>query len=884
MRYHTHNGFFNFIHSVFGPHAKSLLKDWIKYNKIYIKCTLREKFLRFCQTHNIVPTHLHNIYNSEPVFHHPKIKTKFQHNIDMFIMKTLRLEINDTCRLTNYSRLRIFRLARGISNCLPFQTYNSFFRKQHVSLQSFYNTQHQNMNKKISWLLEKHNKFKHRQLLPIQYYYNIPDTHNSISSPSISAHSFSFSHTPTTSDLDTLSTNKINLDPQIFYNNLPSPSLTSIRDKWLSNLSSTDIPEDIQCFLQLGDNFSLPCNNYKNILFEFIKSIENNIKKLPDSTRSEIRNHSIPIINKLKSFSSHSASNSEFFKLISKTKEFLSNNPDLILTRADKGNTTVAMNRLDYKNKMTALLSDEDTYKKIAKDPIRQITSKSRLLLARWRDSDYISNVKYRTLYCSDGTLPRAYGLPKLHKVGNPLRIIISSIDSPLYDLASYLHTTISKSVPEANSHVSDSFQLVNKLSGAQLDDNFILISLDVVSLFTNIPIELAINSISNRWEYISKNCKIPKAEFLNAVRFVLESTYFKFDDITYKQNFGTPMGSPLSPIIADLVLQDLETEVLSALDFQVPFFLRYVDDIATAVPRDMVNFTLDKFNSFHPRLQFTIEIGNERLNFLDTTIILNEKTVEFDWYHKPTFSGRYLNFHSWHPVSQKRGVVICLVDRVFLLSHPKYHRKNLEFTVSILLENDYPLDFIFKIIRERLRCLFVGRSKKQLLDNTSEELKKISWFTVPYVPSISERFINIFRNSNSKTAFYSLNKLSRFIKVQKDTLPISSCKDVVYKISCRDCDASYVGQTGRQVKTRISEHRNHIRRNVSSQSVITDHRIECGHDFDWDGVKVLDHEKSYHKRLISEILYIKQQCNGLNLQSDTDFLHHAYLSIVDSL
>ena len=90
-------------------------------------------------------------------------------------------------------------------------------------------------------------------------------------------------------------------------------------------------------------------------------------------------------------------------------------------------------------------------------------------------------------------------------------------------------------------------------------------------------------------------------------------------------------MGSPLSPIIADLVLQDLETEVLSTFDFQVPFFLRHVDDIATAVPRDMVNFILDKFNSFHPRLQFTIEIGNERLNFLDTTIILNEKTVEFD-------------------------------------------------------------------------------------------------------------------------------------------------------------------------------------------------------------------------------------------------------------
>ena len=178
-----------------------------------------------------------------------------------------------------------------------------------------------------------------------------------------------------------------------------------------------------------------------------------------------------------------------------------------------------------------------------------------------------------------------------------------------------------------------------------------------------------------------------------------------------------------------------------------------------------------------------------------------------------------------------------------------------------------------------------MGRSKKQSTDDTSEEVEKISWFIVPYIPSISERFLNIFKNSNIKIAFYSLDKLCRFIKVQKDALPISSCKDVVYKISCRDCDASYVGQTSRQVRTRISEHRNHIRRNVSTcQSVITNHRLDYGHEFDWDNVKVLDHERFYYRRLISEILYIKQQSKGLNLQSDTDFLHHAYSSILDSL
>jgi len=55
------------------------------------------------------------------------------------------------------------------------------------------------------------------------------------------------------------------------------------------------------------------------------------------------------------------------------------------------------------------------------------------------------------------------------------------------------------------------------------------------------------------------------------------------------------------------------------------------------------------------------------------------------------------------------------------------------------------------------------------------------------------------------------MNKLSGLIRVHKDTLPNSSKKNVVYKITCKDCDASYVGQTGRKLNTRITEHHNHI-------------------------------------------------------------------------
>jgi len=68
-------------------------------------------------------------------------------------------------------------------------------------------------------------------------------------------------------------------------------------------------------------------------------------------------------------------------------------------------------------------------------------------------------------------------------------------------------------------------------------------------------------------------------------------------------------MDLPLSPIIADLIILDLEREVLGKLDFRLPFYFRYVDDILTVVPKTAIDSILEKFNAHHSRLQFTVKI-----------------------------------------------------------------------------------------------------------------------------------------------------------------------------------------------------------------------------------------------------------------------------------
>jgi len=107
---------------------------------------------------------------------------------------------------------------------------------------------------------------------------------------------------------------------------------------------------------------------------------------------------------------------------------------------------------------------------------------------------------------------------------------------------------------------------------------------------------------------------------------------------------------------------------------------------------------------------------------------------------------------------------------------------------------------------------------------------------------------------------------------------------NVVYKILCKDCEATYVGQTKRQLKTRLKEHKNNIKLDQSKHSVISEHIIKHNHSFDWENTRIMDHESRYFKRIISEMIHIKEQKVSLNLNSDTELLDQSYFDILNEL
>jgi len=131
---------------------------------------------------------------------------------------------------------------------------------------------------------------------------------------------------------------------------------------------------------------------------------------------------------------------------------------------------------------------------------------------------------------------------------------------------------------------------------------------------------------------------------------------------------------------------------------------------------------------------------------------------------------------------------------------------------------------------------------------------------------------------------YRGLNKIDNIIKVHKDHTEHNCKKNIVYKIHCKNCDASYVGQTKRQLKTRTKEHVNNIKLDESRHSVITQHILNYNHSFNWQDIKILDSEPNYNKRLISEMLHIEEQANGINLKKDTEFLDQSYFDLFDTL
>jgi len=606
--------------------------------------------------------------------------------------------------------------------------------------------------------------------------------------------------------------------------------------------------------LSLGEKFGVPANlrdssERLELTVNFVKNFEASTPKLPEKMVDKARSMMVNSLCRNLSINNHlSYFDTYINREVKKCKKFLKNNPEIFVTKADKGQVTVVMDRNVYVDKMTQMLEDTETYKPIKTNPLPKINSKLNNLIKGWYDSKAIDEWRYKCLKCTNGNLPRCYGLPKIHKREVPLRIVVSSVGSPLFEVAKFLHNILNISIKKPTSHVKDSWSFVGHIKEKSILPDEILVSFDVTSLFTNLPKELILRGIENRWQDIEKNTKLVLPQFLNAIDLLLSSACFSYNDKYYSQIYGSPMGSPLSPILADIVLDDLETWCLQKLDFSIHTYYRYVDDIFMIIPATKLLSVLDVFNNYHPRLKFTYEVEvNNNLNFLDVSVIRMNGKLITNWFRKPTFSGRYINFHSNHPLQYKLNSITNLVDHAILLSNERFHDSNLTIVKNILINNGYPIKLINRQINNRCKYIAHNRNGGNNNDNMNN---KNGTLLIPYAGKVSYDIKRILNNVLD-VRFTIPRRLDTLIKKGKDSLKDSQLTEVVYKLNCKDCDKAYVGQTKRHVGTRIKEHFNNIK-STSNYSVVTNHRLSFNHDFEWDKPNILHRERNRKKRALT--------------------------------
>ena len=132
----------------------------------------------------------------------------------------------------------------------------------------------------------------------------------------------------------------------------------------------------------------------------------------------------------------------------------------------------------------------------------------------------------------------------------------------------------------------------------------------------------------------------------------------------------------------------------------------------------------------------------------------------------KQHLSGRYLNYFSQHPQCNKIAIIYNLVDRVFKLSHNKFHKKNITFIKKLLIHNNYPPKLIELHIKKRLKKL------RNAHNNTPQNSNKKTFISLPYVKEL-ENFLNIFlKKYNTNIVYSTKNKLNNIIKTGQRQKP----------------------------------------------------------------------------------------------------------------
>ena len=288
----------------------------------------------------------------------------------------------------------------------------------------------------------------------------------------------------------------------------------------------------------------------------------------------------------------------------------LCDNPEIVIKEADKGSAVVVMNTKDYLREGYRQLGDNAFYTQITKDPTNEVSEKITNTLVAMRNKDLITEENLDFLSPTNCTIGHFYLLPKIHKKNIPGRPICSSVTHPTVNISKFVDAHIKEYVPKTKSYIRDTQDFISKIKQlGKIPEGAFLVTLDVSSLYTNIPNQEGICAVADQHRKDPTKMGISNY-ILDLLKLVLHNMYFEFNGDYYLQTGGTAMGTSLAPNYANLFMDKFETTALANYPLKPLIWKRFINDIFMVWTHgeNQLHKFVEYLNGIHQTIKFIHE------------------------------------------------------------------------------------------------------------------------------------------------------------------------------------------------------------------------------------------------------------------------------------
>lgn len=550
------------------------------------------------------------------------------------------------------------------------------------------------------------------------------------------------------------------------------PCYATYNEKSLKLMTTKQIPEDVCLGLSFGWKFLFPYTTTNDNIHSVLAQLEDCIEQTVPVMYLRRTYNKVANIVKNRSSVQHNDDIQWLCFVSRRIYNFFDENKDIFATKSDKGGHTVVIDLLTYEEEITKMLNCA-VYKQIQVNPLDSLVD-TECKLIKYLSSNEKTKSHEEMKRFRQGFQPKLlqlakfYGLPKVHKENFCLRPIMSLVSAPSFATGKIFDIMLKTIFPRSDLHIRDSLALKEYIDGIVLDERDILVSFDVVSMFTSIPRYLVKQFVMEKHQSFCQLFGMGKKILEKFLEFLLvDSTVFSAVGNVYQQCEGLPMGSCISPTLARITMDRVVHHLTQRVP-EITFIRVFVDDTITAIHEDSVGKALQALNEFNDSIKFTCEIESDSgsINFLNMTLTREKQSIIVDWFRKYFASGRLLNYLSSHKRSTISETAINFICTIRNLSDGRFFHANKQRIIDTLRDNSFPETVIISLMNEHYTLMKVRNLPEKQGDK---------YFVYPHAVCESKKIKKILHKNKNDCVVYAestKNTKINYVKTRKTVIP----------------------------------------------------------------------------------------------------------------